>query len=514
MKIFALIFLTFISNAEEKRPQVDLTKHQLCPNGSEPLGILLHFNTTIFYCSESFSFQGSTYPIKSRTEFYIPKTNGQATRIDVDEKYQQGKPYLNFTDSLMAIPEFYIVEFSERFLGDPIAFPEFYRKVECSKSCVIMGGGTYIENGKEVSVVKSVPCRNGETACKMSEKKCALTNKISVKGWTGLTSVGCGAGPTVTLKPEGVSVTGVEGTTAKKIPVIGVSRVENKVEPIFAFQGVDWTIKSNPSELKGPSPTRGRVHWPVSLPFTIESDLIPASEEQTPRWSFVYDGKSLGTFSVGDAKEYSFPILSMNPLNSNRLKQVRDRQGGIVLAANRAEVNDPENWHRAKPDPSIVARVKKEYLNDFPKVMKCQVKEEWEKDIQSGFDGKVWDLEPSQAPLKASEIEVVERAFLSKKGHWLLGVRNKSVRDSNCLREYYVNGFLKNEREYYQTVWFALIGEKTVHLMRGVHDALIPLEAADFDGNGKSEWIFDLGGGYILYWEDFSKSLRIGLDWG
>ena len=69
---------------------------------------------------------------------------------------------------------------------------------------------------------------------------------------------------------------------------------------------------------------------------------------------------------------------------------------------------------------------------------------------------------------------------------------------SNC-------GFFDDEHFY--SYWFAIRRNKDVHLLGS---QLMPLDAADLDGSGRTEWVFQSSrgedeDGYELFYNDFAQ---------
>ena len=105
-------------------------------------------------------------------------------------------------------------------------------------------------------------------------------------------------------------------------------------------------------------------------------------------------------------------------------------------------------------------------------------------------------------PYSDEEVRFI-KAYRSKNGEVIFGQRLDEAR-SRC-------GFFDDELFF--DYWFVLKTDQNVRLLGS---QMTPMDAADLDNSGKSEWIFQTSrgedeDGYELFYDDFSR--KVSFHW-
>jgi hypothetical protein len=215
----------------------------------------------------------------------------------------------------------------------------------------------------------------------------------------------------------------------------------------------------------------------------------------TVNWTVVFDGKQIGTItsrSPGQLHWYGdvgTQIITTKPTNIPRITEsassfsytrhrARTRPLLLVSAPN---FKDPDDW---KPTTLSAAEKRlaiKAFRKRFPSLEQCDRPEE----------------QPiHMVPYSDDEVLFI-KAYRSNKGEVIFGQRLDGAR-SKC--EFY-------DDDHFFDYWFVL---KTNQNVRLLGSQMTPMDAADLDNSGKSEWIFQTSrgedeDGYELFYDDFSR---------
>lgn len=217
-------------------------------------------------------------------------------------------------------------------------------------------------------------------------------------------------------------------------------RVEGAV-PLFIQQKGEWSATDLPR---------------LKSRFNLSTDQIP-------QLSAIYSGKSLGTFRVTGADG----LLKLEPPTLKPLPEVERlaKEDKIILLSNLRAPKDPEGWTRTKITDTVFARASAEFIKAHPTRSECQEAEE-------GPDV----LTRTEDPLEADDLFEMNRAFKNAKGDVLLGLAESDTPCANA--------------PFDQPSWFVVRASGAVLSLKSVGTYLNPMDAADFDGDGLSEWIF------------------------
>lgn len=215
----------------------------------------------------------------------------------------------------------------------------------------------------------------------------------------------------------------------------------------------------------------------------------------TVNWTVVFDGRQLGTITsrspgqlhwYGDVgtqiittKAANIPRIGVGASNfSYTHNRARTRPLLLVSAPN---FKDPDDWKPTTLSATEKSLAIKAFRKQFPSLEQCDQPEE----------------EPVRmVPYSDDEILFI-KAYRSKDGEVIFGERFDETR-SNC--EFWND-------EHFFDYWSVLKRNQTVRLLGS---QMTPMDAADLDNSGKSEWIFQTSrgedeDGYELFYDDFSK---------
>jgi hypothetical protein len=229
--------------------------------------------------------------------------------------------------------------------------------------------------------------------------------------------------------------------------------------------------------------------------FDMTSARSDPSFPATVNWTVVFDGKQLGN------------IISTNPEPSNRYADIgvqaittaakdiprvrigardfhladRRERTRPLLVVSVPNFHDPEGW---KVTSLTVAEKKlaiAKFRNKFPKMEQCDDPETKPIHMVPYFDDEI----------------VFIKAYRSKSGDVLYGQKLDDTR-SKC-------GFFDDE--HFFDYWFLSSQHNGIQLL---DSQMTPMDAADLDGNGHSEWVFQTSrgedeDGYELFYDGFTK---------
>jgi hypothetical protein len=236
---------------------------------------------------------------------------------------------------------------------------------------------------------------------------------------------------------------------------------------------------------------------PMKSDFDTPAALAQADHyyPATVNWTVVFDGRKIGTIASKNPVQLhgygdvGTQIITTNAANIPRISagasnfsytgnRARTRPLLLVSAPN---FRDPDDWKPttlSAPEKSLAI---KDFRKRFPSLAQCDKPEE--RPIH-------------MVPYSDDEI-LFNKAYRSKNGELIFGERLDETR-SKC-------GFFDDE-DFFE-YWFVL---KTNQSLRLLGSQMTPMDAADLDNSGKSQWIFQTSrgedeDGYELFYDDFSK---------
>jgi hypothetical protein len=256
------------------------------------------------------------------------------------------------------------------------------------------------------------------------------------------------------------------------------------------------------------TPAMSRIHVRLAfqkqgmewIPFAsgTQFNITPAQTDptfpSTVNWTIVFDGKRLGTItSTNPGLDWSADIgIQTITTPSNDIPRVRTETRDFSLADRRERsrpllvvsvpnFHDPEGW---KITTLTVAEKKlaiAKFRKKFPKMEQCDEPETKPIRMVPYFDDEI----------------VFIKAYRSNSGEVLYGQQLDDTR-SKC-------GFFDDENFF--SYWFLLNRPHGVQLL---DSQMTPIDAADLDGDGHSEWVFQTSrgedeDGYELFYDDFTK---------
>jgi hypothetical protein len=215
----------------------------------------------------------------------------------------------------------------------------------------------------------------------------------------------------------------------------------------------------------------------------------------TVNWTVVFDGKQIGTItskSPGRLQAYGDVGTQMITTKATSIPRISAGASSFSYTGFRARTRplllvsvpnfkDPDDWKPttlSAPEKSLAI---KDFRIRFPSMPQCDQPEEQPIHL---------------VPYSDDEILFI-KAYRSKNGELIFGERLDQTR-SKC-------GFFDDEDFF--DYWFVLTTNQDLRLL---DSQMTPMDAADLDNSGKSEWIFQTSrgedeDGYELFYDDFSK---------
>jgi len=201
----------------------------------------------------------------------------------------------------------------------------------------------------------------------------------------------------------------------------------------------------------------GTFHIDIPTRLQLESYSIDPYQPNGIPLSVYFNGKVVA--------EVSPKYASRKGLDSGEIPQkARDqmeklmRNSHIPILINRESVGDPESWTRTVLSKDIRERVSKQFIRSFPKVRDCS---------EQGATTNI--------PTTNKDILIADRIFRSKSNSILVGVAwRKACYPGETIGEF--------------AHWYSVKDAKIKEISK--NEWLLPRDAGDFDGDGKSEWIF------------------------
>ncbi len=159
-----------------------------------------------------------------------------------------------------------------------------------------------------------------------------------------------------------------------------------------------------------------------------------------------------------------------------------------LLLSSNDKVSDPDQWKLS----ALTKKEKKKLMNEFrryaPYYEYCQKEEQ--------------DAAPKLLKYSDRDIDFNNTVYRDKNGVVLAAVKLKE--------SLYTCGEILSGDYVYR--WYVLFPGGEIRFL----SFATPVDAADFDHSGKSQWLFlaidDLNSGYILYYDNFSKSVKFNMD--
>ena len=218
-------------------------------------------------------------------------------------------------------------------------------------------------------------------------------------------------------------------------------------------------------------------------------------------WAVIYDGRKLGTIISKKTNEFyasgdvNIQVITTKPTDVPTVKSgaknfsytsVVPKTRPLVLAS-APYFRDPEGWQSTVLSPAERQLAIKVFRKKFPTMEHCDQPEEQPIHMIPYSDAEILFL----------------KAYRSKNGEAIFGMRMDDKR-SNC-------GFFDDEKFF--DYWFVLRNSGSIQLL---DSEMVPMDAADFDNSGKSEWIFQTSrgedeDGYELFYDDFAK--KVSFSW-
>ena len=249
---------------------------------------------------------------------------------------------------------------------------------------------------------------------------------------------------------------------------------------LFQKQGDEWVaLPNNPKD-------------PGKLAMMHEE--YPAST----RWNILYHGAKIGAVTgikPGKIRFYSelgsqvvATSLEKIPFKTENVDDYYSWQGPFtarpMVLVSKQHFDDPEGWRASDLSSAELQKSRDLYHKLVPLIPDC--------DEQSG------DVTENNA-YPVENIQLL-KSYRSRSDSVLVGL---SIDDSDSDCEVTPDEYLNH--------WFLLEKGKIRYLGLG----MVPIDAEDLDGDGRSEWLFASGGegvdSYILFYDDFKKHARFDI---
>jgi hypothetical protein len=272
------------------------------------------------------------------------------------------------------------------------------------------------------------------------------------------------------------------------------------LENIQARTGEDTLTNSGP-HVRIAFYKRGHDWVAMDSHFTTQDSLksAPSFYPSTVAWTVVFDGKkrgqiesaapkSLDWYSDVGIEEIKTPLKSVPVVAtgagdfSYQPGKAKSRPLVLVSAEN---YRDPDGWKLTQLSPAEKAAALLRFRVKVKTSRHCSAPEEGQKDV----------------PYADSAVKTL-KAYRSNNGTLLVGLR---LDDPNA------NCGLFDDPDFYD-YWFVANRGQNPRLLGS---EMQPMEAADLDNSGKSQWVFHTSSGenhdgYVIYWDDFSKKASFG----
>src|SRR5579859_3046349 len=223
-----------------------------------------------------------------------------------------------------------------------------------------------------------------------------------------------------------------------------------------------------------------------------DQDCLQRVVSEYPRevnWTIAFDGRNLGQITSAGSKPFDFysrvglqQITSQGtiPTIGKRSTEYGGFTGGSVyrplVANSQPYFKDPEGWKPAQIPAALVAALRGQFREKYPKVINCMAEN----------TEKLWAY-------RDEDIRIVKQYSSSK--NWAL----VEMRLNGCS--------VGDERgDPLDQKWFVIDPKNTIKFL---DDDMWLVDAGDYDNDGKSEVLFAINGynrgGYELFYDDFKK---------
>jgi hypothetical protein len=246
----------------------------------------------------------------------------------------------------------------------------------------------------------------------------------------------------------------------------------------FAKQGASWA--------------------PFRTNIDTQEDLAGAGKSYPTgvTWTVVFDGRSLGAITSGSARRFDYygdigtlnittPPASIPHIDSgaDAFRYIdRPAQTRPLVLVSAANYRDPEHWKPTQLTAAERPAAIRAFRAQVPSSEQCDAPEQ-------GPVHKISYQDHQVALLKA---------YRSRTGEVLFGEQLNDKR-SNC--DFF------DDKTFFD-YWFVMDAQQHIRLLGS---GMAPMDAADLDADGRSEWMFltnrgEDENGYLLFYDDFGKS--------
>ena len=225
-------------------------------------------------------------------------------------------------------------------------------------------------------------------------------------------------------------------------------------------------------------------------------ECMEASASKYPaeaKWTIAFDGRNLGTVvSHAPGRIDSYSSVGQERLANERLvptvgKPSREFAGWLSADVDRPLVansqpffKDPEQWKHSELPSEVVALLRRQFRQKFPKVANCANPD---------------DSDPRPWPYHDDDIKIIA-TYLSLE-HWSVARLQ--------LEPYRCDGPADAP---FIDQWYAV---SPTHEVKFLDQAMWLVDAGDYDNDGRSELVFSVDdydlGGYRLFYDHFEKKV-------
>lgn len=227
------------------------------------------------------------------------------------------------------------------------------------------------------------------------------------------------------------------------------------------------------------SHTKEQLKPLVRFGFIKRSDWEVIKSKDLPKnvtWNIAFDGKTLGTIStqINESNLYSAQRSLLVSSDINKIKKFDnskkaygswmgyDRFRPMVIVSNK-NTSDPERW---KPSNSkaAISKAKKSFLEMLKPISIC--------------DKETYEVK-EKIKVKSSQVSFI-KGYENKLDEYIVGLRLPDYwSTTNC------DGEAPDE---FSTHWLYVKGKKA----QLIGNQIVPIDAGDYDNDGRSEWIFQI----------------------
>lgn len=224
------------------------------------------------------------------------------------------------------------------------------------------------------------------------------------------------------------------------------------------------------------------------------------AEPDRMTWHLALDGREVGTVETradSHSAEHGYTIHAQPVSELSKVPRIPVAEGRFwyhpwkvtvrpLLALSVPSVKDPDGWKPAQPGAVELQRLRAEFRKAVPGRRECD--------------------QPETPPMRVAryadnEIHVIA-AYRARNGRLVAGAQLTASK-ADC-------GFFDEVFDY--SYWFLMDTDGTAHLMG---TQMQPLEAADVDGDGVSEWLFHTSSGeqhdgYVLFHDRLREKVEMG----